>query len=366
MISRRALLCAAAVGAACGPVQAFFNYRFRWVEFCEANLDGTGRVIDASDERRITTSEGESYALFFSLVEGDRQAFARILSWTENNLCAGDIAQKLPAWLWGRLPEQKRDAMERWGVLDGNNATDADMWIAYCLLEAGRLWNSPEYTRKGRAVLALIKAQVRHVERLGDVLLPAAHGFERDRGVKIFNPSYLPTMVLRRFSEEDPYWGPVAAASNRLILRTAANGFSPDWAAFDADGLHVVGDKDVGGYDAIRVYLWLGMLNRRDPARALLERQFLPMVRLTQVLGHVPERVNMATLEASGEGPLGFSACMIQLLTDRRAADLVRKKMRTFSMKSDTYYQNCLIMFAQGFDDGAFSFDEKGALRLGR
>ncbi|HBC69798.1 MAG TPA: endo-1,4-D-glucanase, partial [Sutterella sp.] len=61
--SRRTLLGAAVAAGISGPALAFFNYRFRWAEFCEANLDASGRVIDASDKRMITTSEGQSYAL---------------------------------------------------------------------------------------------------------------------------------------------------------------------------------------------------------------------------------------------------------------------------------------------------------------
>lgn len=364
--SRRTLLGAAIAAGFSSPALAFFNYRFRWAEFCEANLDASGRVIDASDERMITTSEGQSYALFFALVAGDRKAYARILSWTERNLCAGDITARLPAWLWGRLPRDRKHPEERWGVLDGNNATDADMWIAYSLMEAARLWGVPEYAQKASAILAMLSRLVRRIERLGPVLLPGASGFENAAGMRTVNPSYMPTFLLRRFADADPFWAPVAAACNRLLVRCSANGYAPDWATFNADGLHMLGEKDVGSFDAIRVYLWLGMLSRQDSSRDQLVRQFYPMVRRTQTQGYVPLKVNMATLAATGEGPIGFSACMLQLLTDVKWADLIRMKMRSTLMRPQTYYQNCLIMFAQGFDDGAFSFGVNGELRLRR
>ena len=80
-----------------------------------------GRVLDPSDERLITTSEGQSYGLFFALVANDRATFAQLLRWTSNNLAEGDLSSHLPAWLWGR------DAKGKWQVLDPNNASDADL-----------------------------------------------------------------------------------------------------------------------------------------------------------------------------------------------------------------------------------------------
>jgi len=88
-----------------------------WERFKAELVSVDGRVIDPSDERLITTSEGQSYALFFALVGNDRQTFAQLLRWTSNNLAEGDLARHLPAWLWGR------DGQQQWQVLDANNAS---------------------------------------------------------------------------------------------------------------------------------------------------------------------------------------------------------------------------------------------------
>ena len=53
-----------------------------WDDFKSVSLDGA-RVVDYSDSRAITTSEGQSYALFFTLVADDRESFARLADWTE-------------------------------------------------------------------------------------------------------------------------------------------------------------------------------------------------------------------------------------------------------------------------------------------
>ena len=99
-----------------------------WDQFKAVGMEGA-RVVDYSDARAVTTSEGQSYAMFFALVDNDRETFEEMLKWTENNLSAGDITKNFAAWLWGKDGSQ-------WTILDTNNAVDSDMWIAYCLLEA--------------------------------------------------------------------------------------------------------------------------------------------------------------------------------------------------------------------------------------
>ncbi len=72
-----------------------------WQQFKQDYISDAGRVIDPSSPQKITTSEGQSYGLFFALVANDRETFDRLLTWTENNLAAGDLTAHLPAWLWG-------------------------------------------------------------------------------------------------------------------------------------------------------------------------------------------------------------------------------------------------------------------------
>ena len=131
-----------------------------WDSFKAANIDKSYRVIDYSDERAITTSEGQSYAMFFALVADDRETFDKLLEWTEKNLAKGDITKNLPSWLWGKTNQG-------WGIIDSNNATDSDLWIAYDLLEAARIWNVPEYAAKAHAlpVPALHAVSIRRTTR---------------------------------------------------------------------------------------------------------------------------------------------------------------------------------------------------------
>lgn len=115
MVMAALMLAAAQASAACNwPA---------WERFKQDYISDGGRVIDPSDARQITTSEGQSYALFFALAANDRDAFKTVLSWTQNNTAEGDLSARLPAWLWGRKNETE------WTVLDTNSASDADIWI---------------------------------------------------------------------------------------------------------------------------------------------------------------------------------------------------------------------------------------------
>ena len=76
-----------------------------WEAFKAQFINEDGRVISDDAGGGQTYSEGQAYALFFALVANDRAAFDKLLRWTENNLCDGDITARLPAWLWGKRPD---------------------------------------------------------------------------------------------------------------------------------------------------------------------------------------------------------------------------------------------------------------------
>jgi endoglucanase len=144
--------------------------------FVERFVQADGRVIDYSTPAQQTTSEGQSYALFFALVANDRATFDRLLGWTRTNLAGNQFdAQnmRLPSWQWGR----KADGS--YGVLDPNSASDSDLWIAYDLLQAGRLWHEAGYTQLGEALATQIARQeMTTLPGVGPMLLPGPQGFK--------------------------------------------------------------------------------------------------------------------------------------------------------------------------------------------
>jgi endoglucanase len=333
-----------------------------WERFKAELVSVDGRVIDPSDERLITTSEGQSYALFFALVGNDREAFAQVLGWTGNNLAEGDLARHLPAWLWGRKGQNQ------WQVLDANNASDADLWIAYSLLEAGRLWEMPAYTQLGQHMLWRIAAQtVRKLPRLGVMLLPGDYGFEDANGTRL-NPSYLPLQVLDRFSLVDPLWGELAANTRRLWLASSPKGFAPDWLLWTPAGELAADPQhgNAGDYDAIRVYLWVGMLAEGAAQRAELLAHYAPMAEVTAHQRLPPERADAHSGNTSGHGPAGFSAALLPLLATSSAhvASLAAQRQRLHEqpVEAKAYYGQVLALFGQGWDEARYRFDSHGRL----
>jgi len=118
-------------------------------------------------------------------------------------------------------------------VLDSNSASDSDIWIAWTLLEAGRLWKNEDYTATGKALLAKIAdGEVVKVPGLGLMLLPGRVGFAEEARWR-FNPSYFPPQVAQYFSRFGAPWTTLRDTNLKLLLDTAPKGFSPDWVSYD-------------------------------------------------------------------------------------------------------------------------------------
>ena len=266
------------------------------------------------------------------------------------------------AWLWGRSDS------DDWRVLDDNNATDADLWIAYSLLEASRLWRRPAYANEADAVLRLIKARVvQELPNLGPMLLPGHYGFESAGGWRL-NPSYLVPQQLGRFAVRDPIWAEVERNVRKVLMATAPRGFAPDWVLWGRDGNWRTDPRhgDVGSYAAIRVYLWVGTLAPGAPGRRELLDHFEPMAASIQLRGYPPEHVATRNPGASGTGPVGFSAATLPLLAtllgDGKAVQKQIARLRTSPPASDAYYDQVLSLFGHGWIDKRYRFDSTGRL----
>lgn len=340
-----------------------------WESFANRFVQGDGRVLADESERRYSTSEGQAYGLLFAVVANDKSRFEQILLWTRDNLAGGDLSARLPAWQWGK----KSDGA--WGVVDQNSASDADTWLAYALLEAGRLWDEPRYSALGRLILAHIRTQlVRDFPGAGMLLLPAANGFALASGGSRLNPSYMPVQLLRAFAVADPTgpWKQIIENNLTLLSVVARKGYVPDWTAYVPGGGYLMDQGAIGSHDAIRVYLWWGMLHRQDPAFGRLKKliygmnKLIPKAQLTP-----PLTVDTQTGEVSGMSPPGFSAALLPYFEAmRNNAALALQHDRLVSMSADglligddlRYYDQVLALFGQGWMAHQFAFSSLGQL----
>ena len=346
-----------------------------WDAYTARFLDTRGRVIDHSRDD-LTTSEGESYALFFSLVQNDRVHFDQLLHWTEENLADGDLTAHLPGWSWGRAPGGG------WKLLDSHSSSDADLWIAYSLLEAGRLWHNDRYTSLGTSLAARIgREEVERVPGIGVTLLPGNYGFHPDPKTWILNPSYLPPALLVRLAQVDPAgpWKSIFSSLHLLLTHGSNAGFAMDWVTVVHEGTQVqftAGSKDHppagGSYDAIRVYLWLGIASPSTPDLHQLLLDVSGMASYLRSQPLPPERVDNTGNVVSANGPVGFSAALVPYLIAngmKQQAQTQLHRVLTIPNPVDGviggggYYDQNLALFALGWYERRFSFDSEGRLK---
>jgi endoglucanase len=335
-----------------------------WQRFQQLYVSRDGRVIDASVPQRITTSEGQAYGLFFALVANDRAAFANLLRWTQDNLSRGDLERRLPAWQWGHAEDGS------WRVLDPNPAADADVWLAYNFLQAGRLWCDAKLAALGRALAArVLREEVVLIPGLGATLLPGPKGFVEQQTWRL-NASYSPMQLLRSLVREDAQWREVLRSSERVILASAPRGFAADWIQFRADTGFITDrtTHGIGSYNAIRVYLWAGMLAKADPLRAKLAQQLAPMASSTAQRSAPVESIDSTTLLTSGVGSTGFSAALLPMLANAKygaALQAHRSRVIEQYLQSDqAYYSDVLSLFGLGWIERRYEFAANGNLNV--
>lgn len=367
-----AILVAAALLAAGGWYWQEQRRWRAWEDFSRAFIQPDGRVIDRTAALR-STSEGQVYSLFFALVANDQPAFERILRWTVENLCAGDARNNLPAWLWG----QRDDGS--WGVKDANPASDADLWLAYSLLEAARLWNRPDHAALALAVLEQVRQrEVVELPGAGKVLLPGVIGFQLEGGYTRLNPSYLPEFQLRYLAGLDPDgpWQAIWSAHLGQMQALLTRGLAPDWYQLDPAG-RPVRDAVSGGrgsYDAIRVYLWAGISADAMPGGgAPLLRLLAPFAQLTTERGAPPEFVDPDSGAASGGAPIGFSAAVLPFLArlDEDSFAMQRQRLKISRREGEAgnlgkpphYYDQVLALFGEGWSERRYRIDSQGRVQ---
>ena len=153
-------------------------YKFHYLE--------NGRVVSL-DEDRITTSEGQSYALLRSVWSDDRETFDAVWKWTTGNLRGRGDA--LFSWKW------------KGHVLDPNAATDADSDIALALILAARRFDEPRF--QGEAVAILRDIWKKEILVVGDACYLTAGDWSKRERVPVIHVGYFAPYAYREFAKVD-------------------------------------------------------------------------------------------------------------------------------------------------------------------
>jgi endoglucanase len=164
-----------------------------WNEYKDRFIQHDGRVLDKKNGN-ITHSETIGYTLYFAYRFNDDKTFDKVYHWYKNNLKKNQYG--LVSWKWGKKDQHT------WGILDHNNATDGDMWIAYDLLLMGQKRVDERLKSEAISLMEAIKKHLVITYGKKRFLLPGKEGFIK-QGHIVLNPSYYRFDILEAFSAVD-------------------------------------------------------------------------------------------------------------------------------------------------------------------
>jgi endoglucanase len=240
-------------------------------------------------------SEGQSYAMLMAWRMNDRLTFEKTWQWTRTHMRRPNDA--LLAWQWGKKPDGTQ------GIVDENNATDADQDIAYVLVKAGNAWNRPDYVREGKALIqALWQVNVIKLTKRYYLTAGPWEGV-RSNGMLHQPVGYFAPHVYRLFASMDPQhpWQQLLEDGYDWLeacSQLSPAGLPPNWCGIQFQDEKATwsdvqgeGSRDFS-YDGIRLF-WRMAQDRDHPeARAYTLRH--------QALNHFWEK--------NGAVPGGFNA----------------------------------------------------------
>jgi len=313
-----------------------------WEAYKSHFISSDGRVIDFLQDR-ISHSEGQGYGLLLAVAHDDPRSFSQIWKWTQDNLRMrkGD---SLHAWKWGQRPNGQ------WAVLDYNNATDGDIFIAWSLLKGARKWKNESYLNQAREIVKAIRETVILQKRGRFFVLPGYYGFVLKDG-EVLNPSYWIFSAFREFGEiEEPkFWKKVHEDSMEVLKRAAFGslGLPADWILMKESGPSIYQERSrFFGYEAIRTLLylaWDGTLGAISGPKALLD--------MSRKLRYVPLNVDLLMNNISlEEGPAGYYAVYGRAARGLGEGELSRSFLKRAAQKieaeKDDYYSHTLCLLA--------------------
>ena len=204
-----------------------------------------GRVVDTGNGG-ISHTEGQGMTMLVAVHLNDRETFDAVWQWSRLHLQVRD--DKLLAWRW--TPTE--------GVTDKNNASDADLFVAWALLLAHRQWKHPPYLAQAKELIQAIREKLLRKTNRGIVLLPGAVGFDKPEGITV-NLSYWIFPAIDEISKVDasPEWQELKRTGIDLLRegRFGRWGLHSDWTLLGAKLTPAQVPRF--SYDAVRIPLYL-------------------------------------------------------------------------------------------------------------
>ncbi len=232
-----------------------------WLEYKSRYIKPGGYVIDTG-QSGVVHSEGQSYGMLLAVFYDDQHTFDQIWQWAQTHLQIRD--DNLFAWKWDNASKK---------VADINNATDADIVIAWSLYLAADKWNNQEYKFSADMILSDLKSLV--YEQNGSLyLLPGAQGFRRNNGVEL-NPSYLILPAFKFFAQyhQGITWSRLYQSSIDMLYAARFGNWqlAPDWLLLKKNGFAPSDQhKHRFSYDAIRIPLFAAWVENTELVKPYL------------------------------------------------------------------------------------------------
>ncbi|MEA5465318.1 glycosyl hydrolase family 8 [Leptothoe sp. PORK10 BA2] len=333
--------------------QSFFETT--WQRYRERFIQADGRVIDWENDDQRTTSEGQAYAMLRALLIDDANTFDQVLTWGEQNLARrdddGELLDHLWAWKWG--PDAAPGDAKKWGILDQNFATDADIDAATALIMAARHWKKTAYLTLAKTKLKDIwefsTADISLQDDLsGRYLLPGPpEAFHPTPDTWQLNPSYMAPYAFRLFAQVDQQhdWLELVNTSYSMLEASAPLselGLPSDWVLLHREAPHyrplpaTAPHKSIYGFDAYRVW-WRVALDlawfNSVPAGHYLNDHLPALVEQWQASQQLPAQIDLAGQAMVDYGATSQYAMVYQALRylDAEVAESIRANQLTLA-----------------------------------
>jgi endoglucanase len=307
-----------------------------------------------------TVSEGQAYAMLFSVFLNDKETFDLIYRWTEKHLGRSNTyGDRLLAWYW-------KDG----SVGDWMPASDADCDYAFALLLASNRWGENNYREKAVAVIDdILKLETARGADNRLFLLPGLWGNEKE-GCPVQNPSYYNPAAFRLFYEttQDSRWLDLMETGYWLLQHSGIRldnmngcGLIPDWCVADVQGniLTLEGKSNDYGWESVRIPMRVGLdllWNKTEEGKKVLEKIYHALQVSISDSGEIKAVYRYTGKPAVEYGGLSSSAMAYftaQALS-RKADTLEALFMSKLSEKSlnQNYYGQSLAFFPLAFEEG--------------